>query len=125
MNRSGVAVSLVKKFYKIPVDNIFVFHDELDLKFCQIKCKVGGGDAGHNGIKSIQEAIGRDFFRIRVGIGRPEFKDEVTDFVLKKFNKEEMRLIDNLICEIANDIELLLGDTKDEFLRRISCIMIP
>jgi PTH1 family peptidyl-tRNA hydrolase len=122
MNRSGIAVSSAKNFYKISAENIFVFHDDLDLKFCRVKCKIGGSDAGHNGVKNIQEAIGKNFFRIRIGIGRPELKDKVVDFVLEKFNEEDGASINNLNCKITDNLELLLEDATDEFLKRVNQI---
>jgi PTH1 family peptidyl-tRNA hydrolase len=105
MNRSGIAVSQIKAFYKIVSENIYVFHDDLDLAFCRVKYKIGGGDAGHNGIKSIQDMIGKNFHRIRVGIGRPEFKSDVSDFVLKKFDEEELKMVLKLGEKIAEDLD--------------------
>ena len=117
MNKSGIAVSEIKKFYKIPIENIFVFHDDMDLEFCKIKYKLGGGSAGHNGIKSIAEMIGKNFHRIRIGIGHPENHD-VINFVLKKFNSEELKQLDLVNKRISDNFEYLFSDKKDMFINR-------
>lgn len=116
MNRSGIAVSLIKQFYKIPIENIFVFHDDLDLEFCKLKYKVGGGAGGHNGLKSIDEMIGKNYHRIRVGIGRPEFKDDVVNYVLNKFNSDEMVKLEKVLGVVSDNVGLLFGDKKDGFI---------
>lgn len=116
MNKSGVAVSLVKQFYKIPIENIFVFHDDLDLEFCKLKYKIGGGAGGHNGLKSIDEMIGKNYHRIRVGIGRPEFKNDVVNYVLNKFNGDDMLKIQKVVDVVSDNITLLFGDKKDGFI---------
>ena len=90
MNLSGESVSAVKNFYKIENDDIIVIHDDLDLKLGALKFKKGGGAGGHNGLKSLDSHIGNDYYRIRIGIGRPEEKDKVVDFVLGKFREEEL-----------------------------------
>jgi PTH1 family peptidyl-tRNA hydrolase len=105
MNNSGAAVFRIKSFHKIPLENIYVFHDDLDLPLCKVKYKIGGGDAGHNGLKSISGLIGKNFHRIRVGIGRPEMKDDVTDYVLGKFNSSELKRVREVVENIANSIE--------------------
>jgi PTH1 family peptidyl-tRNA hydrolase len=90
MNLSGESVVLVKNFYKIDNENIIVIHDDLDLKLGAIKFKRGGSSGGHNGLKSIDKYIGNDYYRIRIGIGRPERKEEVINYVLSNFNNEEL-----------------------------------
>jgi PTH1 family peptidyl-tRNA hydrolase len=88
MNLSGLAVLEAIKFYKIPLQNVIIFHDDLDLAFAKIKYKIGGGNGGHNGLKSIQQNFSsNDFEKIKIGIGRPNSKDpnEVADYVLEKF----------------------------------------
>lgn len=116
MNNSGIAVAQIKNFYKIPLENILVFHDDLDLDFCKVKCKAGGSDAGHNGLKSLDSNIGKNYYRIRLGIGRPEFKDDVINFVLSKFTNEELKQIDNLNSKIVNLISELFKEDKNQFL---------
>jgi PTH1 family peptidyl-tRNA hydrolase len=90
MNLSGESVSAVKNFYKIENNNIIVIHDDLDLKLGALRFKKGRGNAGHNGLKSIDSHIGNDYHRIRIGIGRPEGEIKVIDYVLGKFKKEEL-----------------------------------
>jgi PTH1 family peptidyl-tRNA hydrolase len=82
MNRSGGSVQAAMAFYKLPPDAITVFHDELDIPPATIRTKTGGGAAGHNGLKSIDAAIGKEYHRVRLGIGRPPEKHQVTDYVL-------------------------------------------
>jgi PTH1 family peptidyl-tRNA hydrolase len=110
MNKSGVAVSQVKKFYKVPIENIIVFHDDLDLELGKIKVKVGGGAGGHNGLKSIDGLIGKNYIRVRLGIGRPEHKDAVHSYVLGKFNKEEQKIVDDIRVRISDLISDLFED---------------
>ncbi len=100
MNNSGSAVQAVAAFYKLSTKEIIVVHDELDIPFGQLKTKVGGGTAGHNGLKSLVEHLGEDFGRLRVGIGpkTPEQMDSA-DFVLAKFNKDEISKINELCRE--------------------------
>lgn len=91
MNLSGKAVAAICGKYSIPVGSIFVIHDELDLPPGKMKFKKGGGNNGHRGLESIQQSMGSpDFFRLRVGIGRPEFSSQVKDYVLEEFTPEEM-----------------------------------
>lgn len=118
MNKSGIAVSEVANFYKIPLENIYIFHDDLDLKLGKIKYKIGGSSAGHNGIKSIDEMIGKNYNRIRIGIDRPQF-DDVINFVLKKFNEDERITLENALIKISNNANLLLHN-RDLFLTYIS-----
>ncbi len=119
MNRSGIAVSQIKSFYKINIENIFIFHDDLDLNFLKLKYKIGGGAGGHNGLKSIDEMIGKNYNRIRIGIGRPENKDQVIDFVLHKFNDNELKQINLLNEKISNNIPKLFNNKKDDFINSI------
>lgn len=89
MNLSGKSVIAVKNFFKIDLENIMVIHDDLDLPFGALKFKVGGGHGGHNGLKSIDAVVGKEYRRIRMGIGKPLYKSQVADFVLSKFNSDE------------------------------------
>jgi PTH1 family peptidyl-tRNA hydrolase len=111
MNLSGEAVQAVAHFYKIHPDQIVVVHDELDIDFGQIRIRKGGGPAGHNGIKSITQHLGEDYGRIRIGIGpkKPEQIDSA-DFVLQRFNKEELDQMPALNREISAILsELVYG----------------
>lgn len=110
MNNSGVCVAQFKNFYKIQNDGIFVFHDEIDLPMGKIKVKTGGGNAGHNGLKSLDAHIGNDYHRIRIGVGRPPNKEqEVGNFVLSKFSENDLEHIKDIsnIFFLQNMIFLL------------------
>lgn len=119
MNLSGRSVSKVKNYYKIDISDIIVIHDELDIDLGKIRHKIGGGSAGHNGIKSLDSNIGKDYHRIRIGIGRPDNQAEVSDFVLKKFGKAERFLIDESIVKISDNIDFLIEGKIDEFKKKI------
>ncbi len=104
MNLSGESVGAVKNFYKIDNDDIIVIHDDLDLKLGALRFKKGGGNGGHNGLKSIDSHIGNDYHRIRIGIGRPENKSEVVDFVLSNFKDEELEKLQDTIQNVKKAI---------------------
>ncbi len=108
MNNSGVCVAQFKNFFKIPNENIFIFHDDLDLKFCQIKTKNGGGNGGHNGLKSIDANIGNDYNRIRIGIGRPTGEYDVANFVLSLMKNDQIDAINSISNLIIKNIIFLL-----------------
>jgi PTH1 family peptidyl-tRNA hydrolase len=96
MNNSGAAVQAIMAFYKIPLENLAVIHDDMDLRVGDVREKVGGGSAGHNGIKSIDNAVGRDYLRIRIGVGHPrDFGSRISpaDWVLGKFSLDDMKKI--------------------------------
>ena len=100
MNNSGAPVLALVTFYKIPLENIIVIHDDMDIKLGELREKVGGGSAGHNGIRSIDAAIGPEYRRIRIGIGHPRDYDSPetpTDWVLHKFSKKELAMIAKVI----------------------------
>jgi PTH1 family peptidyl-tRNA hydrolase len=102
MNLSGEAVQAVMHFYKIPAEKIIIVHDELDIPFGQVRMRVGGSSAGHNGLKSIIQHIGEDIGRIRIGVGpkEPEQMDSA-DFVLAKFSKEQQEHLPELTREVS------------------------
>jgi len=105
MNLSGQAVSPIVNFYKIELDDILVLHDEIDIDLGDIRSKQGGGNAGHNGLKSIDSCIGKDYKRLRLGVGRPEdARFEVSDYVLGKFTKEERVVVDEVVAEYSKRI---------------------
>jgi len=104
MNRSGISAQAVKQFYKIELDNIIVIHDDLDLPFGALRFKQGGGNGGHNGLKSIDEMIGRDYKRVRLGIGKPTYKSQVADYVLNPFNNEERQHLKQWIESAAKAV---------------------
>lgn len=121
MNLSGKAVSQIVSFFKIPTENVFVIHDDLDINPLDIKIKFGGGNGGHNGLRDIDKAIGNQYWRIRIGIGRPLSKDQVADYVLTSFYKDELSdLLPKVfkpICE--NMTELLFEEEKVAIINKI------
>lgn len=114
MNSSGISVQLVKNFYKIDINKIIVVHDELDLNFLSIKYKFSGGNSGHNGLKSIDECITNNYFRIRIGIGKPDNKFEIANYVLNDFTKEESLELENIINSTSNSISDFFSKTLSE-----------
>jgi len=104
MNLSGEALRAVKDFYKLSNDDIIVIHDDIDLKTGALKFKKGGGSGGHNGLKSIDSHIGNDYFRVRIGVGRPERKEEVVNYVLSDFAEVEFECIKKLFPVIEKAI---------------------
>ena len=120
MNLSGESVRLTKNFYKINQNNIFVFHDELDLDIGKIKFKFGGGSAGHNGIKNIDKNIGNEYYRIRIGINNRNNYFEANKFVLSDFKSDERILLDNKINLIDKNITFILKKDIDSFMNEIN-----
>jgi PTH1 family peptidyl-tRNA hydrolase len=113
MNLSGESVQPAAAFFKIPPKSVTVLHDDLDLSFLNVRHKVGGGDAGHNGLKSITQLLGTpDYARLRLGIGRPERKEQVSDYVLAPFTLSEAKDVETLCAAISLNAALLLTDPK-------------
>ncbi len=108
MNRSGTSVGAAAAFFKLPPENVVVIHDELDLQFEQLRVKIGGGHAGHNGLRSIFQHFGRDFVRVRCGIGRPAHGD-VSDYVLSDFSRDERITLSHAIDDAVRAVELITG----------------
>jgi len=109
MNESGGPIAGLLGFYKIPPDRLIVIHDELDLPLGALRLKLGGGDNGHNGLRSIRNSLGTgDFYRVRIGIGRPPGRQSPTDFVLKSFRNDERPEIDISIEKAADSVESLI-----------------
>ena len=119
MNLSGKAVSQIVNFYKIKLENTFVIHDDLDLELSKVKIKQGGGNGGHNGLESIDQYVGENYFRIRIGIDHPVHKDLVSSYFLNKFLKKEEQIINKKIDKMVNNIELIFSDIP-LFLTKIS-----
>ena len=112
MNLSGDSIAKVKKFYKI--DEVVVIHDDLDLPFGTIRFKSGGGHGGHNGLKSTDERISREYVRVRLGIGKPEHKGEVFSYVLGDFNENESKHLERWIDHTCDAIEYLLTNSLED-----------
>ncbi|MDE3015536.1 MAG: aminoacyl-tRNA hydrolase [Pseudomonadota bacterium] len=140
MNTSGVPSAEAANFYKIPLERIIVIHDELDLPLGKLRVKRGGGNGGHNGLKSLDDHLGKDYWRVRVGIGHPlrppkpgatndvehetrargGDKDMVSDYVLSDFTRSERRLADVMVDETAKNISLLLAGGEAKFMSKIA-----
>lgn len=120
MNLSGVSIAQYANFYKIPPENIFVFHDEINLPVTKIRVKQGGGHGGHNGLKSIDAHLGKDYWRIRIGVEHPGNKDRVKGYVLNNFKKTELAQIEEIIENCAEFLPLLLKDQPDSYMNKIS-----
>src|SRR5919107_1977543 len=122
MNLSGEAVAAALRFYKLDLDALTVFHDELDLAPMKVKVKVGGGTAGHNGLRSIDSHLGPEFRRVRVGIGHPGpgLKHLVTPHVLGNYSKAEMEPLSDLLAAIAGEAEWLAGGDDTRFMSEVA-----
>ena len=118
MNNSGIPASDLANFYKIQPNDIYVFYDELDIELGKVKIKNGGGDGGHNGIKSLDSHLGKAYWRVRLGIGHPGDKDMVHDYVLGNFTSEEKKLSEKVTKKIAENIDLLIKGDRELFLTR-------
>ncbi|MFK4729980.1 aminoacyl-tRNA hydrolase [Agromyces mediolanus] len=110
MNTSGGPVSALAKFYDVPPERLIVVHDELDLPFDTVRLKQGGGHGGHNGLRDISKALGPDYLRVRVGIGRPPGRQDAADFVLKDFSGTERQTLPNLLADAADAVEAIADD---------------
>ena len=110
MNLSGGPVTGLRDFYKVPVDRLVVVHDELDIDYATLRLKLGGGDNGHNGLKSITKSLGPDYYRVRAGVGRPPGRMEVADFVLRDFSTAERKELDWFVDRAADAVEALISE---------------
>jgi PTH1 family peptidyl-tRNA hydrolase len=120
INNSGQAIRELIEYFKIDLKDVFVFHDDLDIEFGKIRAKFAGSSAGHNGIESIDKFIGKDYSRIRIGIGRPDSKDEVADHVLKNFNEEEKEKMTHTIKKITSSISILIDKKLELFSSKVN-----
>jgi peptidyl-tRNA hydrolase, PTH1 family len=125
MNGSGISVGAAARFYKIAPEEIAVIHDEIDLAPGKLKVKRGGGTAGHNGLRSIDDAIGAEFWRVRLGIGHPGMKELVEPYVLQPFDADDKVWLGPLIGAVAEAIPLLVGDDAAGFMTRVALILRP
>ena len=120
MNLSGGPVAAMRDFFKIPAERIAVVHDELDVDYGSLRLKLGGGDNGHNGLRSITSALGtKEYHRVRFGVGRPPGRQDPADFVLKDFSSVEKKDLDYHVDRTADAVEMLmlrgLVDTQNQF----------
>jgi PTH1 family peptidyl-tRNA hydrolase len=125
MNESGRSVGEAARFFKIDADHIVVFHDELDLEPGKLRVKNGGGLAGHNGLKSLAAHIGRDFRRVRLGVGHPGHKDKVLRYVLQDFAKADDAWLDPLLATVAEAAPLLSDGDDAAFASKVALILKP
>ena len=115
MNNSGICIRELIEYFKIDAQDVIVFHDDLDVEFGKIKTKFGGSSAGHNGVASIDKFIGKDYSRVRIGIGKPKDSMEVADYVLQNFNDDETIGIDKITENITESISILVDKKLDLF----------
>ena len=115
MNNSGICIRELIEYFKINAEDVIVFHDDLDIEFTKIKAKFGGSSAGHNGIASIDKFIGKEYSRVRIGIGKPDSKIEVSDFVLTNFTDEEKIKLEKVIQSIIESMPILIDKKLDLF----------
>jgi PTH1 family peptidyl-tRNA hydrolase len=123
MNDSGESVQPAAAFHKIPPDRIVVFHDELDLAPGRVRVKRGGGNAGHNGLRSIDRVLGTaDYWRVRIGIGHPGHKDRVVGYVLSNFAKAEQAWLAELLSALSDSAPLLAEARVEDFMTRVAAL---
>jgi len=115
MNNSGTCIRELIEYFKIEAEDVIVFHDDLDIEFGKIKAKFGGSSAGHNGIASIDKFIGKEYSRVRIGIGKPKDDIEVADYVLQNFNDDEVVGMEKTLTNITESISILVEKKLDLF----------
>ena len=115
MNNSGICIRELIEYFKIEAENVIVFHDDLDIDFGKIKTKFGGSSAGHNGIESIDKFIGKDYSRVRIGIGHPKTNIQISDHVLQDFDEDEKTGIEKISKNINDSISILVEKKLDLF----------
>ena len=125
MNESGRAVNEAVTFYKIHPEDIIVLHDELDLAPGKLRVKRGGGHAGHNGLRSIHAHVGDAYARVRLGVGHPGDKNQVSDYVLKDFAKADQDWIVPELDSVADNIDLLFEERDSDFMTRVAQAVRP
>ncbi len=121
MNESGGPVKALATFYKVAPNHIIAIHDELDIAFGTLRIKLGGGDNGHNGLKSMRSSLGTgDFYRVRAGIGRPPGRQDVADFVLSNYSTVERKELPFQLGDAADAIESLISDGLEKTQQRFN-----
>ena len=117
---SGICIRELLEYFKIDAEDVIVFHDDLDVEFGKIKAKFGGSSAGHNGVASIDKFIGKDYSRVRIGIGKPENKMSVSDFVLNDFSDDEQEHLEKITHNIIDSIAILIDKKLDLFSSKVN-----
>ncbi|MGB8276258.1 MAG: aminoacyl-tRNA hydrolase [Alphaproteobacteria bacterium] len=125
MNLSGRAVAAAMRFYKVQPADVFVLHDEIDLSPGKVRAKCGGGTAGHNGLRSIEDYIGPEFWRVRIGVGRPEGERDAAGYVLQNFGAEDKVWLDPVLEAIALSLPLLLAGAAPRFMNDVARMTAP
>ena len=120
MNNSGICIRELLEYFKIDAEDVIVFHDDLDVEFGKIKAKFGGSSAGHNGVASIDKFIGKEYSRVRIGIGKPENKMSVSDFVLNDFSDDEQEHLEKITENIIDSIAILIDKKLDLFSSKVN-----
>jgi PTH1 family peptidyl-tRNA hydrolase len=120
MNNSGICIREIIEYFKINVKDVFVFHDDMDIDIGKIKVKFGGGNAGHNGIESIDKNIGKDYSRVRIGIGRPKNNSTGVEHVLDNFANEEKKDMEEVNNNIINSLSILINKDLDLFSSKVN-----
>ena len=120
MNNSGTAIKELIDYFKIDAKDVIVFHDDMDIDFGKVKAKFGGTSAGHNGIESIDKNIGKNYSRVRIGIGRPKKNSTGADHVLDNFSNEEMDNVENITKNIIESLSILINKDLDLFSSKIN-----
>ena len=120
MNNSGVCIKELIEYFKIDVKNVFVFHDDMDIDIGKVKAKIGGSNAGHNGIDSIDKNIGKNYSRIRIGIGRPQNNSTGADHVLENFSGDEKQNVEKVTQNIIECLSILIDKDLDLFSSKIN-----
>ena len=115
MNNSGICIRELLEYFKIDAEDVIVFHDDLDVEFGKIKAKFGGSSAGHNGVASIDKFIGKDYSRVRIGIGHPKNEVQVSDHVLQDFNEDEKEELPSITKNITDSLPILIDKKLDLF----------
>ena len=114
MNNSGLAVQAIYEYYKLEMEDIIVIHDDIDLPFGTVKFKIGGGHGGHNGLRSIDAHIGKEYTRVRIGVGKPQDKADVANYVLNNFSKEELNKLPEIVEHTMNAIKALKSEDIEQ-----------
>ena len=109
-----MAVHAIKEYYKLGIEDIIVIHDDIDLPFGTVKFKIGGGHGGHNGLKSIDSHIGKEYIRVRIGVGKPKDKADVANYVLDNFSKEEINRLPDIITHTIDAIKALKSEDIEQ-----------
>jgi PTH1 family peptidyl-tRNA hydrolase len=120
MNNSGICIKELIEYFRIDVKNVFVFHDDMDINIGKVKAKIGGSSAGHNGIDSIDKNIGKNYPRIRIGIGRPKKDSTGIDHVLDNFSDDEKQNVEKVTDNIIKSLSILINKDLDLFSSKIN-----